>query len=255
MTSSLFFRPDSESLPPATLNNPFSVQIRGAAFDSWVDNEMGDLIRITDAKPEMVWVDLETTGLDTNKDVTLELGIILTDAVGRICRDGVASWLVYDLGDDGTVRKDWGKSIFAMPDFVREMHVESGLIEDIGKLVRYPGEISIAHPARVAADAYNWLVAATGGDPGKMVLSGSSPHFDRGFLAADMPTLLAFFHYRDGADVSGLRELAKMHYPKTLERWHTPKGVHRTIPDLINSIRLYRHLLLDGFIMSDKEIN
>lgn len=255
MTSSLFFRTGSANLPRATADNPFSVHIKGEAFDTWVDDEMGDLIQITDANPEMVWVDLETTGLDTGKDVTLELGIVLTDACGRICRDGVASWLVYDLGDDIKGPKDWGKAIYNMPDFVREMHIKSGLVEDTGRLVRYPGEIDMAHPARVAVDAYRWLEVATRGSVGQMPLSGSSPHFDRSFLAADMPALLSFFHYRNGADVSGIREMAKMHYPKTLERWFAPEGIHRTIPDLINSVRLYRHFLLDGFIMSDRIID
>lgn len=205
--------------------------------------------------PELAWIDLETTGLDPNKDVTLELGIVLTDAVGRICRDGVASWLVYDLSKPWTALKDWGKACHEMSDYVRDMHVNSGLNLDIGTMLRSPGSIECASPSSVAYEAFAWLRAATERTPGEMPMSGSSVHFDRSFIKVDMPELDSFFHYRNGVDVSSLRELAKLHAPGIVASQPTASKEHRTVPDLLDSIKLYRHLLESKFIKTHFEVN
>lgn len=217
--------------------------------DTW-----GDMLPITDMPPELAWIDLETTGLDPNKDVTLELGIVLTDAVGRICRDGVASWLVYDLSETHGLDKDWGQACYDMSDYVRDMHVNSGLNADLGTLLRSSGNIDCASPAAVAAEAFVWLRAATERDPGEMPMSGSSVHFDRSFVKVDMPELDSFFHYRNGVDVSSLRELAKVHAPNIVAGQPTASKEHRTVPDLLDSIKLYRHLLKSKFIKTHYEV-
>lgn len=232
-------------------DNPFSYWIRGSAFDVWAEVSH---LPVTEAKPQLVWVDLETTGLDANVEVTLQIGVILTDKFGRICRDGAADWLVFDTDNDSSRQKSWTSRLLGMEPFVRNMHRDSGLTRQIKQACMHP-EKDRLHPAQVAVDMTDWLnmqfdqSEAPANIRERVPMSGSTPHFDRGFVTQDFPILDEFFHYRVGVDVSALREQAKLLNPSVIESQPVKREAHQPIPDLVDSIRLYRHLLQKFLVM------
>lgn len=225
--------------------NPNSYWIKGELFEAWAEqNKMS----ITDNMPEFVWVDLETTGLDPRQDVTLEMGIVLTDRLGSVCRNGVIDWKVWT---EIRNNKTWQRAVDNMDPYVEDMHTSSGLLKDLKIALTRDGasRTNRMHPADVAHDATDWLTMMVPKNV-QLQLSGSSPHFDRGFLRADMPALEAWFHYRSGVDVSGIREVAKRVNQPIINGQPKAAAKHRPIPDLIDSIRLYRYLLRNFIVMT-----
>jgi oligoribonuclease (3'-5' exoribonuclease) len=226
--------------------NPHSAWPRDRMFDLW-SLESGIMVSPL-ALPEMIWVDIETTGLDENEEVPLELGIILTDRVGQVIRNGVASWRIYDNRD-----YTWKRAIerAKLHDVVGPMHKASGLWDQIDYELQIAAATSTQYlmlPHSVASDAANWLTAQCRGVklwPGNLdqaPLSGSSPQFDRKFLNKYLPELNLWFHYRNGADVSAIRNLQHMLSTPGIPEPADLK-MHRPISDLLDSIRLYRHQL------------
>lgn len=221
--------------------NPFAWWMRGLAFMSWADAME---LETTEGPAEFAWVDIETTGLVEGKDHVLQLGIVLTDGVGRIIRDGVIDILIYNLDDNR-----WSEAISNMIPLVREMHEKSGLTKSLSNALMHPSRDRL-HPAQVAYDAREWLTMMCGPEV-QLQLSGSTPHFDRGFIKEDLPALNDWFHYRSGVDVSSLREVAKRINPSVVENQPDAMKVHLPIPDLVDSIRLYRYLLTSFLVMDD----
>lgn len=179
----------------------------------------------------LVWVDIETSGLDPDRDYMLELGIVITD-------DNLVTLTKQANGDDLTAvfsglvhPEDCRLSVLrdSMSEFVRDMHDANGLWAEL--------ESGRGNEAdRVAESAIEFLKTFDAlGQP----MAGSSVHFDRGFIETDMPDLARVFGYRN-IDVSTLKELAS--------RWDCkpcPKGVaeHRAVADIratINELDWYR---------------
>jgi oligoribonuclease (3'-5' exoribonuclease) len=230
-------------------NNPFSFWMRGATLEVWSE-QMG--IPLTDDKPEFAWVDIETSGLDRRFDRIFELGIVLTNAIGEVCRTGIIDWRVFIHDPDDERYPEYRKALMRAEDnvIVRDMHIKSGLIKDIMNDARHP-ESWKAHPSTVQVQARNWLAEVTGLDESNkgLQLSGSSPHFDRGFLQDHMVYLEDWFHYRSGVDVSGQRETFKRVNFRVIATQPQKCEKHRPIPDLADSIRLYRHMLKTGYML------
>lgn len=178
-------------------------------------------------KPALVWIDVETTGLEPKEDQLLEVGCIVTDAnLTEIAR----SFYLVEMTDDGKRR-------LAGNDFVREMHAKSGLLREVELHGRYVGTRE--------SELAGFIRVVTNGE--KLPLAGSTIGFDRSFLAEYMPKVLDVVHYRS-VDVSSLKLLAAMWgfrpAPKSRE------AVHRATPDLEDSIaelKWYREtMLLNG---------
>lgn len=165
-----------------------------------------------------VAVDLETTGLDPRVDVPLELGIaIYTDDFELI--DQYQSIIkpaggIVNMSD--LVRK--------MPPVVREMHVKSGLFDDLDNNFTTLKTLSI-----VETEAILFLEEY---DAKNLPMTGSTISFDRAFLKAYMPNLEATFHYRN-IDISTLKILSGMY--ANLEFPETAK-LHRTLSDVQDSM-------------------
>jgi len=228
-------------------NNPFSFWMRGATLEVWAE-QMG--IPLTSDQPEFAWVDIETSGLDRRWDRIFEIGIVLTNAIGEVCRVGICDWRVF-VHDPTDIKYDEYKLALGRAEdneFVKAMHDKSGLFTDLFNDARHP-ESRKAHPAEVQVQAREWLeLNAPNANDGKgLQLSGSSPHFDRGFLQDQMPYLEDWFHYRSGVDVSGQRETFKRVNPNVITTQPEKCEKHRPIPDLADSIRLYRHMLRTGY--------
>lgn len=166
----------------------------------------------------IVWVDIETTGLSVDDDQLLEVGCIVTDSDLNPLDDGV-SCIITPL-----------RSLDGMSDFVRNMHASSGLLDQLGT-----HGVGIDWAASTIAGYIHHRIPVAKLAP----LAGSSVHFDRAFLARDMPIVDDYLHYRH-IDVSTVKELVRRWNPAAFEARPVPKGQHRALPDLHDSIEELR---------------
>jgi oligoribonuclease len=164
--------------------------------------------------PNLIWVDCEMTGLDLEKDVLIEIAVLVTDSQLNVLGEGV------DL-----VIKASQESIDGMNDFVREMHTASGLITEIPN--------GVSHEEASAAILEYLGKYAPGA--GKSPLAGNSVSVDRTFIAKYLPEVNAYLHYRT-VDVSSIKELARRWYPKSYFAAPKKTGNHRALGDIRDSI-------------------
>ena len=154
------------------------------------------------------------TGLSLEKDVLVEIAVLVTDSDLNVIGDGV-----------DVVIKATPEQLAGMNDFVTQMHTTSGLITEI------PNGISVQEAeARVIA----YLESAST-HPGKSPLAGNSVSVDRSFIARDMPLLNDYLHYRT-VDVSSIKELARRWFPKAYFGAPAKTGNHRALGDIQDSI-------------------
>jgi oligoribonuclease len=140
------------------------------------------------ADPRLVFLDLETTGLEPEQDAILEIGMVVCDI--RESFAPLAEWSV--------PVKTKPATLAMMSDFVRGMHQMSGV------LVALEGGVSLREAESAAAHFLNEQNFTYG----TVTMAGYGPHFDRAFLKKHMPTLHNFFDYRM-VDVSTLRGLVR----------------------------------------------
>jgi len=163
----------------------------------------------------LVWIDCEMTGLDLERDELVEVAIVITD---------------YELNavDPGfeIVIAPSAAALEGMSDFVRDMHTESGLLQDLGTGVALEDA-----QARVLAYIQRFVPAA-----GTAPLAGNTIGTDRAFLARYMPLVDAHLHYRS-VDVSSIKELSKRWYPRVFFQAPAKHGGHRALADIRESIR------------------
>jgi oligoribonuclease len=179
---------------------------------------------LTKNDSNLIWIDLEMTGLSPENDRVIEVAVVVTDAQCAIRAEGpVFAIHQSDATLDGM--DAWNKGT----------HGKSGLIDRV--------KASTVDEAHASAEVIAWLsqyVAA-----GKSPMCGNTICQDRRFLAKHMPALEAFFHYRN-LDVSTLKELARRWKPAALEglkkaQAHTALAdVHESIDELLH----YRQHLL-----------
>lgn len=216
--------------------------LTGTAFWDWAESQSLPVAPIT-ASPELVWIDMETTGLDALNEVPLELGIILTDKFGNLMPDGAVKWFIADHFDF-----HWARRIEEMVPFVREMHEKSGLLADLTELAKRPDGTLTAR--QVESQALHWLghrFGRTFEGKDRKIPYGSSVRLDRAFLDAWMPELDKWFLHRIG-DVSSWREMVKPLRPEVAASEPEKRELHRPWPDMIDSIKLYRHLVASTLV-------
>lgn len=163
----------------------------------------------------LVWVDLEMTGLDPDREVIVEIAVIVTD--GSLAEVHEGPDLVIHADDDVLAR---------MHPRVKEMHKKSGLTPAIRA-----SDITTAQAEAEVLTFIKRYVPASASAP----LAGNSVHADRAFLKKYMPKLEGHLHYRN-VDVSTLKELARRWYPGTAEAAPTKEGDHRALADIRESI-------------------
>ena len=166
----------------------------------------------------LVWVDLEMTGLDPDRDVVIEIATIVTDAHLNVIAEGpvlaihqvdavlatMDEWNTRQHGQSGLTRR------------VRESRFDEEAVQDLTL------EFLRRHVP-----------------PGKSPMCGNSICQDRRFMARRMPRLEAFFHYRN-LDVSTVKELARRWRPDVLATV-TKQGSHLALEDIRDSIAELRH--------------
>jgi oligoribonuclease len=162
----------------------------------------------------LVWIDLEMTGLKPDTDVIIEMAIIVTNADLEV----VAEAPVIAIHQSEQI-------LAGMDEWNKRTHGASGLIQRV-RDSRY----TLASAEARMMEFLRVLV-----EPNSSPMCGNSICQDRRFLARQMPTLEAFFHYRN-LDVSTLKELARRWAPGIIPGF-SKRGEHMALADIQESIR------------------
>ncbi len=174
----------------------------------------------------LVWLDMEMTGLNPDGDRILEMAIVVTNSELEMVAESPA-WVVHQ---SDTV-------LAGMDEWNQTTHGRSGLIDKV--------RASTQSEAEVEAEALAFLekYSLKGHSP----MCGNSIGQDRRFMARYMPTLEAFFHYRN-LDVSTLKELCKRWQPE-IHKGFKKQGKHTAVADIhesIEELKYYRVHFLKG---------
>lgn len=162
----------------------------------------------------LIWIDLEMTGLDTQNDVIIEIATIVTDANLNVLAEG--PMLAIHQPDN---------VLAGMDEWNTKQHGKSGLTERVRS-----SQINEAEAERQTIEFLRQYVPANASP-----MCGNSICQDRRFLARCMPELEDYFHYRN-LDVSSLKELARRWSPKVYSGYNK-QGTHLALDDVRDSIR------------------
>lgn len=165
----------------------------------------------------LVWIDLEMTGLDAGADVVLQVALVITTADLAPLDE-----LAFDVWQPE-------EALRRMIPLVREMHERTGLVERVRRATTRLPEVERAVLERVAA----WC-------PAPATLCGNSVWNDRRFIERHMPALDRHLHYRI-VDVSSLKVLAQRWYGETAVFTKPADGEHDARVDVRNSIAELAH--------------
>ena len=171
----------------------------------------------------LIWIDLEMTGLDTDHDSILEIATVVTDKNLHLLAEGPAFAIRHDEA-----------TLLAMDDWNRNQHGKSGLWQRV-----LDSEIDMAlAEVRTVEFLLQWVPA------GKSPMCGNSICQDRRFMHRLMPRLERFFHYRN-LDVSTVKELVRRWAPE-VGKGFNKEAAHTALSDVHDSIAelaYYRPLL------------
>ena len=161
----------------------------------------------------LIWIDMEMSGLSPDNDRVLEVAIVITDAQLNVVAEGPVK-LVHQADDVFERMDSWNKST----------HRKSGLIDRV--------KAATQNEAEVEAELIAFMAQHLPQNASPMC--GNSICQDRRFLARHMPKLEAFFHYRN-LDVSTLKELVKRWKPGIMAGF-VKHGKHEALADIHESI-------------------
>ena len=167
-------------------------------------------------------MDLEMTGLDPATSVIVEIATLVTDDELRVVAEG-----------PDVVVSCPPERLAAMDDTVRQMHTASGLLAAVEA-----STTSLEEAGRLTLEFLKDHVS----EPRTVPLCGNSIGTDRRFLAAYLPDVDAWLHYRS-VDVSTVKELCRRWYPDALEAAPAKAGGHRALDDIresLDELRYYR---------------
>ena len=180
---------------------------------------------MTDKRNNLIWIDLEMTGLSPEQDRIIEIATIVTDAQLNPLAEGPV--LAVHQSDD---------LLDGMDEWNTEHHNNSGLVARVKE-----SRISEMQAQAQTLDFLKEYVEA-----GMSPMCGNSICQDRRFLANYMPELEAFFHYRN-LDVSTLKELARRWKPEILDGFKK-ENKHLALDDIresIDELQYYREHFID----------
>jgi oligoribonuclease len=179
----------------------------------------------------LVWIDLEMTGLDPERDVVLEIAALITDSELNPVGEGL-----------DIVVSQPASALENMADVVRDMHARSGLTDAV-----LASTVSLAAAEAAVLDLVKSEIPVERAVP----LCGNSIATDRTFLVRHMPELDAWLHYRM-IDVSSIKELARRWYPKAYHHAPQKAGGHRALADIQESVEELRYYRSAIFVAPDE---
>ena len=163
----------------------------------------------------LIWIDMEMTGLIPDTDRIIEIAMLVTDSQLNLIAEGPV-----------LVVRQPEEVLGAMDSWNRSVHGKSGLIEKV--------KAATLDEAAAERQALEFLAAHV--PAGASPMCGNSICQDRRFLARWMPRLEAWFHYRN-LDVSTLKELVKRWKPEAIkEMMKLKQGKHEALADILESI-------------------
>jgi len=166
----------------------------------------------------LIWIDLEMTGLDTTQDVIIEIATLITNPKLEILAEGPII----------AIHQSEARML-AMDEWNTKQHGQSGLTER-GKKSR----IEVSQAEQMTLEFFRpWV------PPGKSPMCGNSICQDRRFMARLMPTLESYFHYRN-LDVSSIKILAQ-HWKPEVSNSVKKDGNHLAMDDIKDSVAELRH--------------
>ncbi|HMK64042.1 MAG TPA: oligoribonuclease, partial [Acidimicrobiales bacterium] len=154
----------------------------------------------------LVWMDLEMTGLDPSRHTIVEIATLVTDDDLEVLAEG-----------PDVVVHAAAEQLAAMDDIVRTMHTASGLLADM--------ESSTVSLEEAGARTLEFIKAHVP-KQGTVPLCGNSIGTDRRFLAAQLPEIEQWLHYRS-IDVSTVKELVRRWYPSAFAAAPAKNNAHR----------------------------
>ena len=168
---------------------------------------------MTPDEDNLIWIDLEMTGLEPQQDQIIEIATVVTDANLALLAQGPVI-AIHQVDEIMNSMDAWNTS----------HHGDSGLTSRVRQ-----SQSSMADAEQETLEFLRNYVL-----PGKSPMCGNSICQDRRFMARLMPELEAFFHYRN-LDVSTLKELARLWKPE-LARGFVKQGAHLALDDILESI-------------------
>jgi oligoribonuclease len=166
----------------------------------------------------LIWIDLEMTGLDSDRDSILEIATVVTDKSLNILAEGPQFAIAHEID-----------RLQAMDEWNRNQHGKSGLWQ---RVLGSTTDKGMAEAMTVDFLA-RWVA------PGKSPMCGNSICQDRRFLHRLMPRLERFFHYRN-LDVSTIKELARRWAPEVYKGF-SKDSAHTALSDVRDSIEELRY--------------
>lgn len=169
---------------------------------------------MTDQKHNLIWIDLEMTGLDPEKERIIEIATVVTDSELNVLAEGPSIAI-----------NQPSALIQSMDDWNTNQHGKSGLTERVIQ--------STVTEAQAESETLNFLRQWV--PEGVSPMCGNSIGQDRRFLVRYMPELANYFHYRN-LDVSTLKELVTRWKPELINGFEK-KGAHLAMDDVYDSIK------------------
>jgi oligoribonuclease len=168
-------------------------------------------------KENLIWIDLEMTGLNPDKDRIIEIATVVTDKELTVLAEGPVCAIHQADG-----------MLAGMDEWNTRQHATSGLTE----------RVRASSTSENQAEQETLVFLRQHVDQGASPMCGNSICQDRRFLIRYMPELAAFFHYRN-LDVSTLKILVKLWMPEISGRFEK-QSVHLALADIHDSIRELR---------------
>ncbi|HEX6321021.1 MAG TPA: oligoribonuclease [Burkholderiales bacterium] len=172
----------------------------------------------------LIWIDMEMTGLQPDSDRIIEMALLVTDPELRAVAESPV-WVIHQPAE----------VLAAMDSWNRGTHAKTGLIEKV--------KASSLNEAQAEAQALEFLAMHVPANTSPMC--GNSICQDRRFLARWMPRLEGYFHYRN-LDVSTLKELVRRWKPEAAKGF-SKEGKHEALADILESIeelKFYRKTVM-----------
>lgn len=172
----------------------------------------------------LIWIDLEMTGLEPERDVILEIAAVITDSELNIVAKGPSLIIHHDV-------------LPSMSEWVINQHTKTGLLSAVKD-----SSISLKE-----AQAQVLAFLQTYCQPGVSPLCGNSVWQDRAFMRCHMPAIVAFLHYRT-IDVTSFKEVIIRWYANNPKAEFKKQERHRAMDDILESIEQLKYYRQHFFV-------